>query len=91
MISPHNDERVMLTFERMFCSFGVLEEEVEDNVPKVAIYIVRCHGGAVPKNEETLSVLNCERRTFEVDCGEMDKFYYVRHKKVDFCKMDITK
>ena len=45
-----------------------------------------------PQNEETLSVLNCERRTFEVDCGEMGKFYYVRHKKkVDFCKMDITK
>ena len=43
--------------------------------------IVRCHGGAVPKNEETLSVLNSERRTFEVDCGEMGKFYYVRHKK----------
>lgn len=34
-----------------------------------------------PQNEETLSVLNCERRTFEVDCGEMGKFYYVRHKK----------
>ena len=30
---------------------------------------------------EVLSVLNCERRTFEVDCGEMEKFYYVRHKK----------
>lgn len=30
---------------------------------------------------EVLSVLNCERRTFEADCGEMDKFYYVRHKK----------
>ena len=41
---------------------------------------------------EVLSVLNCERRTFEVDCGEMEKFYYVRHKKkVVFCKMDITK
>ena len=30
---------------------------------------------------EVLSVLNCERRTFEVDCGLMEKFYYVRHKK----------
>lgn len=30
---------------------------------------------------EILSVLNCERRTFEVDCGEMEKFYSVRHKK----------
>ena len=30
---------------------------------------------------EVLSVLSCERRTFEVDCGEMEKFYYVRHKK----------
>ncbi len=30
---------------------------------------------------EVLSVLNCERRTFEVDCGETEKFYYVRHKK----------
>ena len=41
---------------------------------------------------EVLSVLNCERRTFEVNCGEMEKFYYVRHKKkVVFCKIDITK
>lgn len=30
---------------------------------------------------EVLSVLNCERRTFEVNCGETEKFYYVRHKK----------
>ncbi len=30
---------------------------------------------------EDLSVLNCERRTFEVNCGETEKFYYVRHKK----------
>ena len=30
---------------------------------------------------EVFSVLNCERRTFEVDCGEKEKFYYVRHKK----------
>lgn len=30
---------------------------------------------------EVFSVLNCERRTFEVNCGETEKFYYVRHKK----------
>ncbi len=30
---------------------------------------------------EVLSVLNCERRTFEVNCSESEKFYYVRHKK----------
>ncbi len=30
---------------------------------------------------EVLSVLNCERRTFEVNCGETEKFYYVRHEK----------
>ena len=30
---------------------------------------------------EVLSVLSCERRTFEVNCGETEKFYYVRHKK----------
>ena len=41
---------------------------------------------------EVFSVLNCERRTFEVNCGETEKFYYVRHKKkVVFCKIDITK
>lgn len=87
MILPHNDERVMLTFERMFCSFGVLEEEVEDNVPRSLYIIVRCHGGAVPKNEETLSVLNCERRTFEVDCGEMGKFLLRKaQKKLTFVR-----
>lgn len=30
---------------------------------------------------EVFSVLNSERRTFEVNCGETEKFYYVRHKK----------
>lgn len=30
---------------------------------------------------EVFSVLNCERRTFEVNCSESEKFYYVRHKK----------
>ncbi len=40
---------------------------------------------------EVFSVLNCERRTFEVNCDETEKFYYVRHKKVVFCKIDITK
>ncbi len=49
--------------------------------------IVRCHGGAVPKNEETLSVLNCERRTFEVDCGEMGKFLLRKaQKKLTFVR-----
>ena len=49
--------------------------------------IVRCHGGAVPKNEETLSVLNCERRTFEVDGGEMGMFLLRKaQKKLTFVR-----
>lgn len=58
---------------------------------RMVLYICVALGMRRLDISEVFSVLNCERRTFEVDCGDMEKFYYVRHKKVVFCKIDITK
>ena len=59
---------------------------------RMVLYICVALGMRRLDISEVFSVLNCERRTFEVDCGEMEKCYYVRHKKkVVFCKIDITK
>ena len=48
-MSPHNDECIMLPFERMFCGLGALVGKVEDHEPNGAISLCGV-GDALPRH-----------------------------------------